>query len=181
MPILLNPGINGVAGIGNGTNYTALVNDRQAYSPRTVYHSAGMVGYTYANSSNFWVSLGSNAYRIKATGTNSASTGHYVDFNAGNILNPSTGIITISQAGRYLIYLNWGYTSSSGAYCQMYGAVNGSAVVQAYHYEAGSQDYPGSCATVMNLAANDVITFVIYQTTGYSWPSNVGVGVVQLG
>jgi hypothetical protein len=177
MPILLNPGINGVAGIGNGTNYTAMLNDRQAYSPRSVYHSAGMVGYTYANNSNFWVSLGSDEYRVRAIG----SSGHYVDYNVGNILNGSTGIITISQAGRYLVYLNWGYTDAAAKYCYMYGKVNGATVISSYHYESASQDYHGACSTVMNLAANDTVTFTIYAASGYSWPSNVGVGVVQLG
>lgn len=179
MALILDAGTNGYANLGTtSTNKTWMVNERQSYAPRSLYHSAGFCINNYATSTYYTYTGANNHYRLFPASGASA----FIINNHGSILNTATGVYTIAQAGTYLMWFNGGYMQSAGKYIILTGYLNSTQMCYAYHYEAASQDYDCAGSTVVKAAAGDTIYFTVYlPDANYTVPAAYYCGVTQIG
>lgn len=183
MSIILNPAHSTYGGaIMAGSSATSLgVSLKNSGASRKVYHHVSYKcspsgGYNTPGTTDV-VQVGSTSYyRLRP------NTGTSVIDNPAGLYSTSTGIITVTQPGDYLLLCHHGYINASAKYIMMSAWLNGSMIVQNSSYEAASQDQSTMISNIRTLAANDQVYFAYYYpSSSYGGPSTVYASVTLLG
>ena len=110
-------------------------------------------------------------------GTNTKVVFDAEDFDTGGIADPSTGTVTITQAGRYLLNGSVCFSSAFNVQAQIW--VGSTTVTRQFLAESASAVGVAWCANVtavQDLSVNDTVNLYAYQGSGASRNTDTGNG-----